>query len=139
VENNNIFKKVITIFAILILASCARFQPIKNISNHKIPNNLTMLQITKVIKTQCEGRRWLVRVKSPGVIVANFTKENNISATIQINYSKKDYSIKYLRSINLKNDQGEIHRNYNKWVILLDRDIQNSLNLLSEQNKIDNS
>jgi hypothetical protein len=125
-----LFQITVAIFAIFLLSSCVRFQPIQNVPTQSIPPNLSLDQITKVIKTECEQRDWHVEEERSGLIIANHLKEERFSATVEIKYSTKGYSIKYLKSKNLLDSQGNIHRNYNKWVILLDRDIRVSLNRL---------
>ena len=70
-----------------------------------------------------ERRYWhAVKVK-PGLIRATAFVRNH-RADVKIPYSSSNYSIIYEGSHNLRAGNGLIHRNFNKWVILLNRDIQ---------------
>jgi hypothetical protein len=62
----------------------------------------------------------------PGVIKARQQNRNH-SAEVRITYSATAYSIDYDSSQNLLASQGKIHKNYNRWVRNLDKDIQVSL------------
>ena len=62
----------------------------------------------------------------PGLIEASINVRTH-KATVSIPYSAKGYSIEYKDSVNLGHKGNNIHRNYNKWVTLLDRDIQQEL------------
>ncbi|EAU0260602.1 hypothetical protein A6855_28670, partial [Salmonella enterica] len=48
-------------------------------------------------------------------------------AEVRITYSATGYSIKYDSSLNLLASGGKIHKNYNRWVRNLDKDIQINL------------
>ena len=121
----------IIIFSVFLISSCIRFQPIQKPQTQQIPSNLSSKQIDTIIKSSCIKRGWSVKEKDSNTIIANYVKNSFYSATIQIDHSNKQYTIKYLKSKNLLNDDGTIHRNYNKWVILLNQDIRNNLNKLS--------
>ena len=66
----------------------------------------------------------------PDVIKGRLQARNH-SADIRIPYSATSYSINYESSLNLKASDGKIHKNYNRWVHNLDKDIQ--LNLSAPQ------
>lgn len=62
----------------------------------------------------------------PGLIRAELYVRSH-HAVVEIPYSDKFYSILYVESENLKYDDGEIHRNYNRWVNNLNVDIKRKL------------
>jgi hypothetical protein len=71
-------------------------------------------------------RGWLVVSRSPGFIDATILQRDH-RADIRITYDASSYSIAYRGSENLNAKNGIIHRNYNRWVANLDRDIQRRL------------
>lgn len=48
-------------------------------------------------------------------------------AEVRITYTATSYDIKYDSSLNLQASGGKIHKNYNRWVRNLDKDIQLNL------------
>lgn len=50
-----------------------------------------------------------------------------------IPYDTKFYSILYVKSENLDEDDGKIHRNYNRWINNLNVDIQRQLAVTANQ------
>ena len=126
------FKKIITGMIILagsmMLFACARVVPVRNFDNQPVPAHLTSQQVGQTILRATNGRRyWRATQVKPGVIRATvFVRDHK--ATVLIPYSNTSYSIEYQSSYNLMAHDGLIHRNYNKWVILLNRDIQHDLN-----------
>ncbi len=64
-----------------------------------------------------------MRTVRPGLIEATLVLRTH-SATVEIPYSPKSYSIEYKTSTNLQADGNVIHQNYNGWVENLDRGIR---------------
>lgn len=62
----------------------------------------------------------------PGVIKGRQQTRNHV-AEVRITYSATGYDIKYDSSLNLQASGGKIHKNYNRWVHNLDKDIQVNL------------
>ena len=48
-------------------------------------------------------------------------------AVVDIKYTNKAYSIDYVSSQDLLYDGNQIHRNYNKWVKILEQDINKEM------------
>lgn len=115
----------------LFLAACAA-RPIQNVDNHPIPYSAQKLSLTEIgneIGEAAISRGWMVDKKADGHLVATLTKAQTYQAVIDLKYSQTSYSIVYNTSRGLLDSQGNIHYNYGKWVILLDRDIQERLSL----------
>ncbi|NOQ31619.1 MAG: hypothetical protein GQ570_10905 [Helicobacteraceae bacterium] len=53
-------------------------------------------------------------------------------AVVSITYNDKSYNIKYVSSINLKAENGEIKSNYNGWVQNLERNINLQISELTQ-------
>ncbi|MCG8122984.1 MAG: hypothetical protein N0E55_03310, partial [Candidatus Thiodiazotropha taylori] len=62
----------------------------------------------------------------PGHIVATIMKRGT-TATVDIPYNKKSYSIVHKSSNGLKYDGSKINKQYNKWIVNLDNAIQQRL------------
>ena len=54
---------------------------------------------------------------------AEINVRNQYYAAIDIRYTRNSYAITYRDSRDLGYKDGKIHRNYNRWVSMLDRDI----------------
>jgi hypothetical protein len=54
-------------------------------------------------------------------------------AEVRVNYTATSYSITYANSQNLRASGGKIHKNYNRWVNNLDKDIQVNLSASGTQ------
>ena len=129
---NKILKlSVITIAVSLIfLSGCRsmRIVPVVNIQNSTIEvnGNYSKSDVKKAIITAVKGQGWGIKTKKGNHIVAVlFVRQ--ITATIDIRFNKKNYSITYKDSSKLSYDGTNIHRNYNTWIQNLDNRIQAEL------------
>lgn len=107
------------------LAGCARTAPIEQV-NAIVSAGHTEAQVKDAIIKAGAQRQWIMSDASPGVIKGKLQNRDHV-ADIKINYSATSYSIVYVSSINLMAANGKIHRNYNRWVHNLDKDIQVTL------------
>lgn len=107
------------------LAGCARTAPIEQV-NAIVSAGHTEAQVKDAIIKAGAQRQWIMSDAGPGVIKDKLQNRDHV-ADIKINYSATSYSIVYVSSINLMAANGKIHRNYNRWVHNLDKDIQVTL------------
>lgn len=107
------------------LAGCARTAPIEQV-NAIVSAGHTEAQVKDAIIKAGAQRQWIMSDAGPGVIKGKLQNRGHV-ADIKINYSATSYSIVYVSSINLMAANGKIHRNYNRWVHNLDKDIQVTL------------
>ncbi|HDG7895198.1 TPA: hypothetical protein PCK46_002944 [Klebsiella quasipneumoniae] len=107
------------------LAGCARIAPIEQV-NAIVSAGHTEAQVKDAIIKAGAQRQWIMSDAGPGVIKGKLQNRDHV-ADIKINYSATSYSIVYVSSINLMAANGKIHRNYNRWVHNLDKDIQVTL------------
>jgi len=107
------------------LAGCARTAPIEQV-NAIVSAGRTEAQVKDAIIKAGAQRQWIMSDAGPGVIKGKLQNRDHV-ADIKINYSATSYSIVYVSSINLMAANGKIHRNYNRWVHNLDKDIQVTL------------
>lgn len=125
----------LTVLLLSLVACSSNRKPILNLHNQSVPKSLTATQVKECIQLACTEKRWGMKEVKPGLIHAMIDVRQH-SAEIAITYSKTGYSIDYYSSNNLKLKNGKIHRNYNKWITLLDYAIQEQMRfMLSNQTK----
>lgn len=111
-----------TLFCVFTLAGCARTAPVLNVST-PITAQYSGDQVKRAILQAGLEREWIMTPTAPGVINGHIDQRGHV-ADIRINYSSSGYSITYVNSQNLLAAQGNIHRNYNRWINNLNREIQ---------------
>jgi hypothetical protein len=65
---------------------------------------------------------WQMQEEGPGVLVGTLQLRKH-TAVVAIPYSSKSYSVQYRSSVNLDENGGTIHKNYNGWIQNLTRGI----------------
>ncbi|HEM6693479.1 hypothetical protein I5679_15160 [Citrobacter koseri] len=107
------------------LAGCARTAPIDQVHS-SVSAGHTQEQVKNAILKAGVQRQWIMSEVGPGVIKGRQQTRNHV-AEVRITYSATSYDIKYDSSLNLQASGGKIHKNYNRWVHNLDKDIQVNL------------
>ena len=102
---------------------------IENVESSPIPGGLSDAQIVKAMQNGGATRGWIVKQVEPGHVVATIYVRSHM-AKVDIIYDAAAYSIRYNDSENLGYKDGKIHRNYNKWVLNLNMDIQRAFAML---------
>jgi hypothetical protein len=97
-------------------------------------SNRTSVQVQAAIHDALEEQKWTVQQDSGSVIYAEITVRERHHAEISIPYSSQQYSIKLRSSSGLDEKDGQIHRNYNKWVTILNNKILQNLHLAPPSN-----
>lgn len=95
----------------------------------QIPNSgeLTRNDIKKAIIDACAKRNWMVEKADSYRVVATQTRKS-MSATVEITFSKTDYTINWKNSTgDLVRHDSSIHKKYNQWVTNLRDDIDASI------------
>jgi uncharacterized protein YcfL len=114
------------------LYACSTQQPIHNVSGSLVPlmtdgSMLTMDEVNWAIVSAAKIKQWKPKSLDEDTIEASITVRERHKATVDINYSQRSYDIVLKNSEGLDQKSGMIHRNYNKWIILLDEMIQAEL------------
>jgi len=107
-------------------AQAARVEPVQNVENAPVPAGLDLTAVRNAIIDGCSVRSWVAQEVEDGMLQCTVQVRSH-TAVVDISYSTENYSITYAHSVNLKYEDGEIHRNYNSWVQNLNGDIQNAL------------
>lgn len=123
---------IIMIIVVFTLTSCARTQPIYNVEEQAIVASVSSEQVEESIIAALTHKGWKIIEQSPGKINAFIDVRGKHNAEIQIAYTTSNFSINYVNSGNLKygtnrKKQTVIHRNYNKWITLLNNEIRMNL------------
>lgn len=107
------------------LAGCARTAPVEQIQT-AVSAGHTEDQVKQAILRAGVQRQWIMSQTAPGAIAARQQARDHV-VEVRINYSASGYSIHYVSSSNMMASGGKIHKNYNRWVHNLDKDIQVNL------------
>lgn len=114
----------------LALAGCVRVAPIYNLDTVPVTpssaRSLSAAQVRTAIITAGTGLGWRIADAGPGRLEGTLTLREHI-AVVDIPYSGTGYAIKYKRSTNLNEANGQIHSNYNGWIQNLDRAIRTEI------------
>ncbi|MFO1153973.1 MAG: hypothetical protein U1E42_09980 [Rhodospirillales bacterium] len=118
---------VLMICAVLLIAAC-RSDPMYTVQSAPLnpPPKATMADVQRAIIRAGAARGWQMTPKEPGLIQATYARRGH-SATIDIRYDLKSYSISYVDSENLNYDGTNIHPSYNSWIHYLETDIPNQV------------
>ena len=84
-------------------------------------------QMQQAIVKTLVARQWTVQQITPNRVQAQITVRGQYHAEIDIPYSADHYRIQYRDSSGLDYKDGKIHKNYIRWVRLLDKGIVREL------------
>ena len=84
-------------------------------------------QMQQAIVKTLVARGWTVQKITPQLVQAQITVRGQYHAEIDIPYSANHYQIVYRTSSGLDYENGKIHKNYIRWVRLLDKGILREL------------
>ncbi|MAZ04332.1 MAG: hypothetical protein CMN56_14460 [Sneathiella sp.] len=124
---------MVAALAVLLSGCFGRVQPVYNAEANPVPVKLqetSLDNIGTIIQTSAINRGWVVSDVQPGKMKATLRNRTHV-AVIEITYTKTNYSINYVSSVDLLYDGEKIHRNYNKWIRTLQNDINKNLNVAS--------
>lgn len=131
---------VLLFMGLVLCTACRKGAPVYNAEvtiqaavNHA--SGLSQDQVRKAILLACSERGWTAQEVSPGLLEAKLVVRGKHTVYADIPYSASSYAIKYKSSINMEYETKKdgthiIHPNYNKWVHLLEQNINNNLALL---------
>lgn len=117
-------KRLFLLLSALILSACTSVKLV-NLTQEPIPAKSAQ-SIEIAIINGCKAKGWTPIKTGDNTIDAYITVRSH-KAHVQISYDEYFYNINYVDSTNLDYSDGEIHRNYNKWVYKLAASIQQQL------------
>lgn len=120
---SSLLRATLITLALLTTAGCTS-KPVLN-TLHELPatSQVSEEKMKQVIVAALQKREWTVQRLSPQLVQAEITVRGQFYAAIDIRYTRNSYAITYRDSRDLGYKDGKIHRNYNRWVSMLDRDI----------------
>jgi hypothetical protein len=114
--------------ALLLTAAAdamARTQPVYNVVNKEIRTGsgrtLALEEVGDVLAGAARYKGWAVAKVEEGYLRAEIHVRKHFAA-IDIRYTPATYSITYRDSEVLRYDGEKIHRNYNKWIKLIEKE-----------------
>ena len=115
---------LVLLFSSFILWGCTSTQ-IYNVNQHKITTQKSSKRVYSAIKAAGTGLGWHISKVKPGVAQGKLVVRDHM-ATVRIDYNRSYYTIRYVRSQNLKYNsaKGTIHKNYNGWI----HNLENAIN-----------
>ncbi|WP_321862138.1 hypothetical protein [Pseudomonas paraveronii] len=124
---SSLLRATLITLALLTSAGCTS-KPVLN-TQHDLPASAQVSEekVKQAIVAALQKREWTVQRLSPQLVQAEITVRNQFYAAIDIRYTRNSYAITYRDSRDLGYKDGKIHRNYNRWVSMLDRDIMAGL------------
>ena len=111
-------------------ASANRQEPIYNIVNQPIPaasQKLSRNDIAKAIIAGGARTGWQIGPNDDGSLTGKIDVRGKHHATVTITFSQTNYNLTLVSSTNLLQEGNLIHRNYNRWVRDLEKNIDNQL------------
>ena len=121
-----VLSKVAALVAAAVLVACQTSAPIQNVDKASVPANankpLTAEQVRGAIVRAGSALGWIMKDDGPGKITGTLMLRTH-TAVVDIPYSASNYSILYKSSVDLKEANGQIHKNYNGWITNLTRGI----------------
>lgn len=129
-------KRLGIVIFVMFLCGCAS-KPVMNLQNEYVPTKkdgaqFSIKDVEAAILSASQKRGWSSRIIKTGLIDASISVRTH-QASVEIPYTRSNYSIIYKSSENLGYQNGNIHRNYNNWVLKLSRTIQEELGVRSQK------
>jgi hypothetical protein len=130
-RSNQLKNAVLFAGALALVAGCAPLVPVQNIESQPVSANrpASLDEIGNAIVRAGASLSMTMQKVRPGLVTATYTSRG-LSATMEIRYDTRQYSITYKDSQGLKYDGSQIHKTYNNWVRSLDSRIRVQLSTL---------
>ncbi len=134
-----VFLKLVFSVAIisLFITGCARTSSMQTFDNsHYFQKRVATSQIARAIRDGANRKGWDTRKIRNGLMVATILVRNKYFVAVNIRYNAYGYKISYKNSRNMKYNPADntIHPSYNKWVRLLQENINYELSNIGMSN-----
>ncbi|MFV3371576.1 hypothetical protein ACNFH5_25690 [Pseudomonas sp. NY15435] len=126
---SRLIRSIILCVATVLVIGCTG-RAVLNVDQSLPPDSRrTTAQVQEAIHKALAEQKWTLQQDNGSVIYAQITVRERHHAEISIPYSSQQYSIKLRSSSGLDEENGQIHRNYNNWVTILNEKIQQNLGI----------
>lgn len=118
-------KQIVLLFVMLALfvsTGCSRNVAVNDITEQKYPIGVSKYDAMNIITEVGLKRRWQINPVGSNLLEGTLYSRSH-EVVVSIPLTDTSYSILYKDSMNMKYEDRTIHRNYNKWVETLRRDI----------------
>ncbi len=111
------------LLASLVFTACGTSK-VYNVPPQKVHTQKSSESTYRAIRSAGQSLGWKIRKIKSGVAEGKLSLRTHV-AVVRINYTRNSYSIRYVRSTNLKYNasKGTIHSNYNGWIQNLEKAI----------------
>jgi hypothetical protein len=110
----------------LVLANCSNhFIPIANVHDQPLPavaQTLTLDELTRRVTAAATRLSWEIAPLGPNLLRATYIKKTHV-VTVRISYTPTTFSIDFVSSINMDQDNGKISHKYGEWLEHLSAEI----------------
>lgn len=126
-------KPIIAALLLLVTLSLAcRTAPVRDVTDSHVPPGFSTEEVGDIIEQAALRRGWSVVRPAPGRAVASIRVRGRHWARVDIAFDPQAFSIRYRDSENLRYNGERIHRNYNSWILRLERTIHDLLRLRAQ-------
>ncbi|GFM86549.1 hypothetical protein PSCICO_19480 [Pseudomonas cichorii] len=126
----NLIHRIVALMALALLLGGCTSKPVYNAKeNFASEMGFSNEQMSRAIVTALNDRQWVVQSVKPGMIKAAITVRGRHHAEVDIPYTPTSFEIDYRSSTGLDYKDGQIHRNYNRWINLLRERILKELSI----------
>lgn len=124
-------KSFVAILFVLLLGACRVAPTVYNVNQAPIATAKAPSQddVRKAIVRAGTSMGWQMKENGPNALIGTLNLRTH-SATVDIPFNAKQYSILYKDSSNLNYDGTSIHKNYNGWIQNLQKQIDVQLSTL---------
>ncbi len=132
----NFIYALVAIFIVGGVTGCSKKAPVYNVERHAMPiaaQSMTNEEIGQRISQVVLRRGWSCHQISTNKLSCS-VKRRVHTANVEIDYSQTNFSIIHVSTANLGDQNGRIHRKYNKWIKLMEKDIINAMNAVGPKN-----
>ena len=123
------YSKIVVLAVVLAVAGCNAV-PILNVKDAAVTSAsgkaMSNADVRSAILRAGTTLGWQMKDEGSNMLVGTIMLRDH-TAVIEIPYTSSNYSIKYRSSTNLKESDGNIHKNYNGWIQNLTRGINAQL------------
>jgi len=108
-----------------------RAVPIRNVYQSSLtpPASMSDAALLDSFRRAGAATGWVIQPVAPGELEGRLAVHGRHLAVVTITYDRTQFSISYKNSENLLYDGVHIHRNYNRWVQNLEKNIREAVNL----------
>ncbi len=109
---------------------CRSRVPVQNTEHVAVPqtrSGQTLNEVEDAIIRGATAKGWIVNKREGNIIRATLNMRNKHTVVVDIPYTSKEFSIKYVSSSGMKYQEGKIHPQYNTWIENLRKSIYREL------------